>query len=178
MNAKDDEFRAQGSTEDLFASVYGELRGLAAAYMNGQGSGQTLQATALVHEAFLRLSVRRGGRWNNKAHFFRTAAEAMRQVLIDKARSKKRLKRGGERIRVELEGLDLASETDPVTLLAVDAAISELAETDVTKAEVVKLRFFAGLTVEETAETLEISTASVKRHWSFARVWLFKRLSA
>lgn len=171
------QFRSDARVDELFPSVYGELRGLAAAYMARQSSGQTLQATALVHEAFVRLSKAGTCQWNNQGHFFRTAAEAMRQVLIDRARNKQRLKRGGEWTRVSLEGLDIASEADSSTVLAVDSALTKLSELDATKAEIVQLRFFAGLTVEETAKALNMSTATVKRHWSFARVWLFKFLS-
>ena len=178
MNSTDKSHsRSEAQVLDLFPAVYGELRGLAASYMANQPPGQTLQATGLVHEAFLRLARAEKYEWNDQGHFFRTAAEAMRQVLIDKAKNKQRIKRGRDWTRVSFEGLDVASETDPSPLLAVDLALTKLEEWDAKKAEIVKLRFFGGLTIEETAHALNMSTASVKRHWSFARVWLFKVLS-
>ncbi len=166
---------AQAANE-LLPLVYEELRRLAAAKMAHQLPGQTLQPTALVHEAFLRLTTGRQAQWQDRAHFFRAAAEAMRRILIDNARKKSRWKRGGRLARVDLERLDLAAETPPDTLLVVQEALERLAEEDGPKAELVKLRFFGGLTHAEAAEVLGLSEPTVKRHWEYARAWLLREI--
>ncbi len=158
---------------ELFASVYQELRAMAAAQMAGEQPGRTLDATALVHEAFLRLGGERA--FANRRHFFGAAAEAMRRILIESARRKARLKHGGRRRRVELA--DHPADTSPDDLLALDDALVRLAERDPAKAEVVKLRYFVGMTVPEVATTLGISVATVERHWAFARAWLYDELN-
>lgn len=161
--------------EKLLAPLYEELRRLAASKMALQPPGQTLQATALVHEAWLRIS-KENHRWENRRHFFAAAAEAMRRILVDQARRKQRLKRGGPQERVSLDEIDIALETGPDELLAVHDALEKLAAQDPLKAELVKLRFFAGLGVAEAAEILGISPTTAKRHWTFARAWLYDEL--
>lgn len=172
--------RAQGgdsqAAEELLPLVYDELRKLAAQKMAGEAPGQTLQPTALVHEAWLRMVGGQAQEWHNKAHFFAAAAEAMRRILIENARRKGRLKRGGEFQRVGLEGLDLATAADDNTLLVVNEALERLEAEDAFKARLIKLRFFVGLTAEESAPLLGVSTPTVKRHWNFARAWLLKEI--
>jgi len=160
----------------LLPLVYEELRKLAAQKMAREGPNQTLQATALVHEAWLRLGGDPQSQWRNRAHFFATAAEAMRRILIDTARRKQALRHGGEWVRVEFEGLDLAAGMEDEQLLAVHEALDNLAAHDALKAELVKLRFFAGLTLEESAKVLDLSLAAAKRHWAYARAWLFREI--
>ena len=139
--------------------------------------GQTLQATALVHEAFLRLSRGRSQQWQSPGHFYSAAAEAMRRILVEQARRKGSLRRGGGQPPLRLEEVQLAWEAPSDHLLAIDEALARLAGEDPVKAELVKLRFFAGLTVIEAGKVLGISERSVKRHWAFARAWLFDELS-
>jgi RNA polymerase sigma factor (TIGR02999 family) len=161
------------AAEQLLPLVYDELRRLAAQRMAQEAPGQTLQATALVHEAYLRLVDAENARpWHGRGHFFAAAAEAMRRILVENARRKKRLKHGGELRRVDLAGRDQAGETDPEDLLALDDALTRLAQEDAAAAEVVKLRFYAGLSVEEAAEALGLSRAGAYRHWTYARAWL------
>jgi len=162
-------------SEELLPLVYEELRRLASARMARQFPGQTLQATALVHEAWLRLNGDEGVEWNDRTHFFRAAAEAMRQILIDAARSKGRQKRDAGQ-RIDLTSLDLAADAAPDTLLIVQEALDHLAAHDEARAELVKLRFFTGLTLEESADVLGLSLATAKRSWSFARAWLFREI--
>ena len=164
------------AAEELLPLVYEELRKLAAAKMAQQSPGQTLQATALVHEAYLRLTGGARDQWQDRAHFFRAAAEAMRCILIDNARKKSRWKRGGQLERVELEGLDLAAATPPDTLLVVHEALERLAAEDAPKAELVRLRFFIGLTNAEAAKVLGLSEPTVKRYWNFSRAWLLREI--
>ena len=167
----------QSASADLLPLVYDELRKLAAARLAQEKPGQTLQATALVHEAYLRLVGDEGGpQWNGRAHFIGAAAEAMRRILVDEARRKGRIKRGGQRQREELDLDGLAVESMGADLLAVDELLDELAQYDATKAELVKLRFFAGFTLAEAAEVLGISAATADRHWAYARAWLADRL--
>lgn len=166
---------------ELLPLVYDELRKLAAARMVQEQPGQTLQATALVHEAYLRLvgSAEREQAWENRGHFFAAAAEAMRRVLIEQVRSKHRQKRGGGAQRISLEAaatLTVGDERAGDDLLALDAALSQLEAEAPEKAQVVKLRYFAGLTLEQTAASLGISLATVKRHWVYARAWLYGAL--
>ena len=164
------------AAEQLLPLVYEELRRLAAAKMSQQPPGQTLQATALVHEAWLKMAGSSRAPWNDRQHFFRAAAEAMRQILIDRARAKERLKRGGDPVRVSLEDVNLAADAEPEALLLVDEALQMLARESPDKAELVKLRFYIGLSVEETAQALGVSEKTVKRHWTHARAWLFREL--
>ena len=164
------------AADELLPLVYEELRKLAAAKMAQQAPGQTLQATALVHEAYLRLTGGVRDQWQDRAHFFRAAAEAMRCILIENARKKSRWKRGGRLERVALEGLELAADTSPDTLLVVHEALEKLAAEDGPKAELVKLRFFIGLTNAEAAKVLGLSEPTVKRYWDFSRAWLLKEI--
>ena len=166
------------AANDLLPLVYEELRKLAAQKMAREAPGQTLQATALVHEAWLRLGGGDQPEWQNRAHFFAAAAEAMRRILIDNARRKKYLRHGGGAERVSLDGLDLAAKMDDEQLLALDEALERLAGHDAEKARVVKLRFFAGLTNEQAAKALGVSEPTVKRHWAYARAWLFREMNA
>lgn len=163
--------------ERLLPLVYDELRRLAAARLAQEAPGQTLQPTALVNEAYLRLVGAGDSRWETRGHFFSAAAEAMRRILIDRARSKRRQKRGGGAVRLELKELDLAAPPPDEELLALDEALSRLEREDPAKAELVKLRFFAGLTVEQAAQALGISRATADRHWAFARAWLYHEIA-
>jgi len=165
------------ASDKLLPLVYDELRKLAGQKMAQEKPGQTLQATALVHEAYLRLiDVDKVQSWNSRGHFFAAAAEAMRRILVDNARRKQRPKHGGNRQRVDLD--QAFSLTDPrEDLVALDDALAKLAIQEPIKAEVVKLRYFAGLSVDETAYCLELSPATVKRHWAVARAWLFAALA-
>jgi RNA polymerase sigma factor (TIGR02999 family) len=161
----------------LLPLVYDELRRLAAQKMAQEKPGQTLQATALVHEAYLRLvDVEQAQHWNSRGHFFAAAAEAMRRILIDRARRKRRPKHGGDRRRIDLD--EALSAADPrEDLIALDEALNRLSQEEPAKAELVKLRYFAGLSLEEAAACLGISAATAKRHWAVARAWLFADLS-
>ena len=160
----------------LLPLVYGELRALARAHLRSERSDHTLQATALVNEAYIRLLGGQDPPWNDRAHFFRAAAEAMRRILIEHARKRGRIKRGGDHVRVRISSIHLGVEQDPDEILALDEALRRLEEQDPRTADVVRLRFFAGLSVEETAKALEVSERTVKREWSFARAWLFNAL--
>ena len=164
--------------EQLLPLVYDELRRLAAQKLAQEKPGQTLQATALVHEAYVRLvDTEQARHWNGRTHFFRAAAEAMRRILVDNARRKQSQKRGGARQQVDLEqAAELVLEpTDDV--VAVNEALDLLAQHDPVKAELVKLRFFAGLSVEEAADLLEISRATAERYWRYAKTWLYCALT-
>ncbi len=171
------------AAEQLLPLVYDELRKLAAQRLASEKRGQTLQATALVHEAYLRLvasgdaSAPRAQRWDTRGHFFAAAAEAMRRILIEKARRKRRLKRGGQLKRIDLEHVELTLDGPSDDLIALDEALAKLALEHAEKAELVKLRYFAGLTVNEAAKLLGISTSTADRHWTFARAWLFRELT-
>jgi RNA polymerase sigma factor (TIGR02999 family) len=163
----------------LLPLVYDELRSLAAARLAAEPSGNTLQPTALVHEAYLRLAgADAAGRWDSRGHFFAAAAEAMRRILIDNARRKRSRKRGGGRQRLPLEDHHLAASTaDDDNLLAVDEALAKFAAKDRAKAELVKLRFFAGCTIDQAARALGISAATAERWWSYARAWLHQEIN-
>jgi RNA polymerase sigma factor (TIGR02999 family) len=168
------------AAEELLPLVYDELRKLAAQRLAQETPGQTLQATALVHEAYLRLvgahfDADAQARWDSRGHFFAAAAEAMRRILVDNARRKGRPKHGGGRQRVDLDEA-LAVADPPEDLVALDQALAKLAREEPRKAELVKLRFFAGLTIPEAAKMLGISTATAERYWSYARVWLYAEL--
>jgi RNA polymerase sigma factor (TIGR02999 family) len=165
------------AAEQLLPLVYDELRKLAAQRLAQEKPGQTLQATALVHEAYLRLvDVDRPQHWAGRGHFFAAAAEAMRRILIDNARRKHRPKHGGNRRRKAGDVAAPRPAMPPEDLLALDEALDKLAEEEPAKAELVKLRFFAGLTMPEVAEALGISLATAERHWTYARTWLYAEL--
>jgi RNA polymerase sigma factor (TIGR02999 family) len=166
------------AADKLLPLVYDELRKLAAQRLNEEKPGQTLPATALVHEAYLRLVDQDAApNWNSRGHFFAAAAEAMRRILIDAARRKASLKHGGGHQRVDLDSACSATEPPSIDLLALDEALSKLATSEPAKAELVKLRCFAGLTMPEAATVLGISLATAERHWTFARSWLYAELS-
>src|SRR6266481_1054253 len=160
-----------GAAEKLLDLVYEELRRIAASKMAREAQGQTLQPTALVHEAWLRLVASKNPKFENRAHFFSAAAEAMRRILIDRARRKLTRRHGGGSERVDLEGQDLGAPGADEQLLAVHEVLDDLAKEHPIQAEVVKLRYFAGMTNEETAEALGVSVATVKNYWTFARTW-------
>jgi RNA polymerase sigma factor (TIGR02999 family) len=162
------------ATEDLLPLVYDELRRLAAARMAQEAAGQTLQATALVHEAWLRLVGDGERTWQNRAHFFGAAAEAMRRILIENARRKSRLKRGGNLMRVDISEIELAESTPDEKILMIDEALERLEAEDPEKARIVVMKFFAGLTNEEVAETFGVTERTVERQWAFAKAWLFR----
>jgi RNA polymerase sigma factor (TIGR02999 family) len=163
--------------EVLMPLVYDELRRLAAHYLRGERPGQTLQPTALVNEAYLRLLKDRPDRWQNRAHFCAIAAHSMRQILIERARARDALKRGGGQPRITFdESLNAAAGAPAIDVLAVDMALERLAVIDADQARIVELRFFGGLSVEETAEAMGSSPATVKRHWAVARAWLAREL--
>lgn len=169
----------QKAAVELLPIVYEELRRLAKSRLASEKPGQTLQATDLVHEAYKRLVDVADGeaeKWNSAGHFFGAAAEAMRRILIDRARAKTSLKRGGDLQRVEFEEIEHPTAQRPARLLLLDDALQELEQNDSTKAELVKLRFFAGLTGQQAAKTLEISTTTADRHWAYARAWLKARM--
>ncbi len=172
---------AEGSPQaaaQLLPLVYDELRRLAGQRLAHEQPGQMLQPTALVHEAYLRLvGAEQEQRWDSRGHFFAAAAEAMRRILVENARRKHTLKRGGNRQRIELEQAEAVAATPCDDLLALDEALNHLAEEDPQKAEVVKLRFFTGLSIEETAQALGISRTTADRYWAYARAWLYDRLS-
>ena len=167
------------AAQEILPLVYEELRRLAAHKMAGEAEGQTLQPTALVHEAWLKLS---GSlqKWNHRGHFFAAAAEAMRRILIDRARKRKRERHGHGLRRLNFDEVDVAITTDDEVLLCVNEALERLANESPNKAELVKLRYFAGLSISDAARALNISEATAKRHWSYARAWLcaeLKRIS-
>jgi RNA polymerase sigma factor (TIGR02999 family) len=165
------------AAEQLLPLVYDELRKLAAQKLAQEKPGQTFQATALVHEAYLRLvDVDKAQQWNGRGHFFAAAAEAMRRILVDRARAKRAEKRGGTRKRLDIDAIDLAASACPDQLLDVDEALARLAREDPAAARLVELRCFAGLTVEEAGKALAISTATAYRHWNYARAWLHAEL--
>jgi RNA polymerase sigma factor (TIGR02999 family) len=170
------------AAERLLPLVYDELRRLAAQKLAQEKPGQTLQETALVHEAYMRLlgtkdpAASAEQRWDSPGHFFAAAAEAMRRILIDRAREKRSVKRGGGRKRLDIDAMDLATQATPDQLLAVDDALAKLAREDPAAARLVELRYFAGLTVAEAGKALGMSTATAYRHWKYARAWLHSEL--
>jgi RNA polymerase sigma factor (TIGR02999 family) len=165
------------ATEELLPLVYEELRKLASYKMAHEAAGHTLQATALVHEAWLRLSGSQNQHWQNRAHFFAAAAEAMRRILIERARRRQRIRHGGGQDRVDIDNVEIAAggENDE-QLLQIHEALDRLALEDKVKAEVVKLHFFVGLTDREVAELLGLSERTVERHWAYAKAWLFRAI--
>jgi RNA polymerase sigma factor (TIGR02999 family) len=166
------------AAEKLLPLVYDELRKLAAHKMANEAPGQTLQPTALVHEAWLRLGGDQQPAWQNRVHFIAAAAEAMRRILIDRARSKQRLRRGGDWQRVDLEQVTVALEDTEETVLAVHEALDRLAARDPLKAQIVKLRYFVGMSHQEIATALGVAEPTVRRHWAYARSWLYAELKA
>lgn len=162
--------------EELLSHVYRQLRAVAAAKMAHEAPGQTLQPTALVHEAWLRLGINNGARFPDRAYFFAAAGESMRRILVEIARRKKRLKHGGNLERVDIDHVELAAPRPDDELLAVDEALTHLAEYEPRAAELVKLLYFVGLTQEQAAKELGISVATVERQWAFARAWLFREI--
>ena len=162
------------AAEQLLPLVYDELRKLAARKMAQEAPGQTLQATALVHEAYMRLvDGEKVRHWNSRGHFFGAAAEAMRRILLNRVRDKGRWKRGGQRHRVDLDKVELAVDAPNEDLVAIDEAIERLAGENPKCANLVKMRFFAGLSIDEAAAALGISASTAKRHWAYARAWIF-----
>jgi RNA polymerase sigma factor (TIGR02999 family) len=167
------------AANQLLPLVYDELRKLAAARMSNESAGHTLQPTALVHEAWLRLTSEEPATpFVNRSHFFAAAAEAMRRILIDRARRKATGKRGGGWQRLDLDNVEIAADADDDTLLRVDEALEKLAQEEPKAAEIVKLRFFAGLTLEEAGQALGFTERTAKRHWAFARAWLYDAMKA
>ncbi len=166
------------AAEQLLPLVYAELRQLAARKLSQEGPGQTLEATALVHEAYLRLvNVREAQVFNSRGHFFAAAAEAMRRILVDTARRKKAQKRGGCACRLDIDPDELAVHTHDDKMIAMDAALAKLEQHDPVKAQLVKLRYFAGLPIWEVAEALGVSTATANRYWAYARAWLQRAMA-
>ncbi|HWN97612.1 MAG TPA: ECF-type sigma factor [Methylomirabilota bacterium] len=161
---------------DLLPLVYEELRKLARARMSNELPNHTLQATALVHEAYLRLVGNDHSAWANRGHFFAAAAEAMRRILIDHARRRRALRHGGGKEHLPIEELSIAAPADDDELLAIHDALEKLAAHDAQKAELVKLKYFAGLTTQDAAGVLGLSEPTAKRHWAYARAWLFREI--
>lgn len=166
------------AAERLFELVYAELRQVAAQKMARESPGHTLQPTALVHEAWLRLGADAQPHWQNRAHFFAAAAEAMRRILVDRARRKQAQRRGEGAEHVELDGLQLAGPLDDEQLLALNDALERFAALDAPKAELVKLRYFVGLTTEQAAQVLDVSEPTAKRWWAYAKAWLYREVQS
>jgi len=164
------------TTEQLLPLVYAELRRLAAHKMASENPNHTLQPTALVHEAWLKLGGEQSSQWRNRNHFFAAAAEAMRRILTDNARRKLRVRHGGDQQRVDLDDCETAAESEADHILAVSEALEKFAQLDPQRAELVKLRYFVGLTFEQSAEVLNISEPTAKRYWAFARAWLYEEI--
>ena len=167
----------KAALDRILPIVYDELRKQAARYLQRERAGHTLQTTALINEAYIRLVDQKNVRWQNRAHFFGISAQLMRRILVDHARAKHRAKRGGSDIRVSLSDANLVVKETDLDIVAVDEALERLAQIDEQQSRVVELRFFAGLSVEETAEVLKISPATVKRDWSMAKAWLHRELT-
>ncbi len=166
------------AAEHLLPLVYDELRKLAANRLELEKPGHTLQATGLVHEAYVRLVDGESKSWNSRRHFFAAAAEAMRRILIEQARKKGRQKHGGDHRRISVDNLDMYDKNQPVDFLALDDALNRLADKQPDVFEVVKLRFFVGLTIEQVADTLEVSVRTVNNHWAYAKAWLYRELNS
>jgi RNA polymerase sigma factor (TIGR02999 family) len=162
----------------LLPLIYAELRRVAASHLRRERSDHTLQATALVHEAYLRLIGQQAVQWQNRAHFMAVAAQAMRRILVDHARARDAAKRGSGEAKLRVEDVDIAVDGPSVDILALDHALTRLGELDARQVQVVELRFFGGLSVEEAAEVMELSPATIKREWSFARAWLRRELAS
>lgn len=166
------------AADELLPIVYEELRRLAARHMSKERPGHTLQATALVHEAYIRLLGPNGPKWDSRGHFFAAAAEAMRRILIDRARAGGAEKRGGDRRRVSLESADLTIDAVPAEIIDLDDALTRLAAEDPVKAQLVKLRFFGGLSLHDAARFLGISSTTADRYWAYARAWLYHEMTS
>jgi RNA polymerase sigma factor (TIGR02999 family) len=164
------------ASAELLPLVYDELRRMAAARMAREMPGQTLQPTALVHEVWLRLSQPGAHPWQNRAHFFAAASEAMRRILIENARRKSRLKRGGRHVKIDLEDVDPAAATPDDQMLMIDDAVERLEAEDAEKARVVVMKFFGGLTNQEVARSLGVTERTIERQWAFARAWLYEKI--
>jgi RNA polymerase sigma-70 factor, ECF subfamily len=168
---------SQAALDRLVPLVYAELRAIAGRYLSRESQGHTLQSTALVHEAYLKLVGQRSVQWQNRSHFFGIAAQMMRRILVDHARHEHRAKRGGDAPKLSLDdAMAVAEPESEVDLLALDDALTSLSEIDPRGARIVELRFFSGLTIDETAEVLALSTGTVKRDWSTARAWLYREM--
>jgi RNA polymerase sigma factor (TIGR02999 family) len=168
----------QAALEQLMPLVYGELRRLAAAYLRRERSNHTLQSTALVHEAFMRMVSQQEVQWKNRAHFYGIAAQMIRRILVDYARSQRAEKRGAGAVKLELdEAMAVVQSAPEINLLGLNDALERLAQLDERQSRVVELRFFAGLSIEETAEVMHLSPASIKREWQTARAWLYREMS-
>lgn len=165
------------ASADLLPLVYDELRRLAGYRLAAEKSGQTLQPTALVHEAYLRLVEGEAKQWDSRGHFFSAAAEAMRRILVEQARRKSRQKHGGSKRRVDLPASQISSPPPSDDILALDEALAQLEEEHPKKAQLIKLRYFAGLELNEAAEVIGISRATASRYWAFGRAWLFKEIN-
>jgi RNA polymerase sigma factor (TIGR02999 family) len=163
--------------DELMPLVYGELRRLAGSYLRRERAGHTLQGTAIVHEAFLRLVNQNDVQWKSRAHFYGIAAQMIRRILVDHARSQQAAKRGAGAIRIELDEGMAVSASQEVDLVGLDSALEKLAALDERQSRIVELRFFTGLSVEETAEVMALSPATIKREWSSARAWLFREIN-
>lgn len=168
----------QEALDELMPLVYAELRKMAQRFMNKQSSGHTLQTTALIHEAYLKLANQKDQRWQNRAHFFAVAAQAMRHILVDHARTRQREKRGGKTRIISLDQVAEISDERSAEIIALDEALQALEKLDERKSRVVELRYFAGLNEEEIAEVLKVSQPTVQRDWRFAKGWLFRELSS
>ena len=166
------------AADELLPLVYEELRLLAAQKLSHESPGQTLQATALVHEAYIRLVEGAGQNWNSRGHFFKAAAEAMRRILVESARGKGRLKRGGNRDRISLDNADLAIDGLPEDVVALDEALTKLAEDKPLMVQAIELRFFAGLSLEQIAGILGVSERTVSSYWTYAKAWLYREINA
>ena len=166
------------AADELLPLVYGELRKLAAAKMANESPNQTLQPTALVHEAWLRLAGNENVQWNGRAHFFGAAAEAMRRILIDNARRKSAARHGGGQQRLDVDDIEIATPAKEEELLAINDALEEFTKVDKQKAELVKLRYFVGLKVEEVADVLGISIPTAMRWWNYSRAWLYQKIKS
>jgi RNA polymerase sigma factor (TIGR02999 family) len=164
------------AAEELLPLVYEELRKLAAHKMSHESAGHTLQPTALVHEAWLRLGGGEGAQFENRAHFFSAAAEAMRRILVERARRRRRIRHGGGMEKMDLEAIELAVEMEDEKVLAVNDALEALQAEDAVQAEIVKMKFFMGMQYEEIAASLGVSEKSVQRHWAYAKAWLYQRI--
>ena len=168
----------KAALDELIPLVYDELRKLAASHLRRQAGPQTLQATALVNEAYIRLAHRSGASMQHRAQFFGLAAKVMRDILVDHARRRQAAKRGGQQLRISLSQAERFGHKPEVDLVALDDALKELAATNPQHSRVIELRFFGGLTIEETGEVMSLSTATVQRYWSFARAWMRRELGA
>lgn len=168
--------RGEAASEEVLPLVYEDLRRHAVVQMSHEAAGQTLQPTALLHEAWLRIAGTGESRWQNRAHFFGAAAEAMRRILIETARKKSRLKRGGDQMRIDIEKIELAAASADEKVLLIDEALEKLRALDPEKAQVVVLKFYGGRTNQEVAASLGVTERTVERHWAYAKAWLYQSI--